>query len=192
MNEINNMSIEPVFLEGSLLYLRPLLSTDIRPEYLAWVNNPKLTSYSSRFRSWPTSEKDLISVVDNLRSRTHVMFAACCKETKKHFGNASIDSIDWINRNAELNLMIGLPEFRTVHYLDLVTTLSRYAFGTLNLNKLWQGTEIPGAPQMLERLGWKIEGIFRKHNYRNGEYVDVVQTGLLREEFQASQAASRA
>ena len=46
-----------VFLEGKKVFLRPLLRRDIREEYLSWLNNPNLTQYSCRFRTWPTNEK---------------------------------------------------------------------------------------------------------------------------------------
>jgi RimJ/RimL family protein N-acetyltransferase len=35
-----------------------------------------------------------------------------------------------------------------------------------------------------QRLGFKIEGTFRKHVLVEGEFKDVTQMGLLREEFQ--------
>ncbi len=171
------------FLEGKITYLRPLLKEDIRPEYLSWLNNPDLTIYSDHFRRWPTTEKDLDNFFENVKSPNHIVFAACCKTTGKHFGNFSIDKIDWVNRNATLNGMIGIPEYRVMHYFEVLKILMKYAFNKLNLNRLYGGTEIPGLPELHERLGWKVEGVFRNHHYRNGEYVDVIQMGLLKEDF---------
>lgn len=171
--------VEPVFMHGKTMYLRPLLRRDIRPEYLAWLNNPEMTVYSS-LRNWPTSEKDLDDFFANLRGPNHVVFAGCCAKTHVHFGNFSLSHIDWVNRRAEAALMIGLPQFRTTHYVEGIQLLARYAFQILNLNKLIGGSEIPSVPPLLERLGWKREGLLRQHNYRAGAYVDVVQMALLR------------
>ena len=181
-SNINNTN-PCIFLEGKITYLRPLLKSDIRPEYLAWLNNPDLTKYSAHFRTWPTTEKDLEDFYSNLKGDNHVVFAACCNKTGIHFGNASIDAIDWINRNAHFNIMIGIPDFRIVHYLDVMKVLTDYAFNTLNLNKLCGGSEIPGILELHERMGWKKEGVLRKHHFREGKYVDVVQVAILREEF---------
>lgn len=176
VNNMNNVNIShpyPIFLEGEKIYFRPFLKTDIKEEYLAWLNNPKLTLYSSTFRTWPTTEHDLAIFYNDLKSIDHVIFAVCIKENHKHIGNASIDNIDWINRRADHNMMIGDPKYRTVSYLDILQLLMKYAFQTLNLNKLCGGTEIPGITELQQRIGWKKEGILLKHNYRNGEYVDV-------------------
>ena len=57
------------FREGKITYLRPLLKSDLRLEYLAWLNDPNLNKYSSHFRSWPTLEKDLEDFyINNLKN----------------------------------------------------------------------------------------------------------------------------
>jgi RimJ/RimL family protein N-acetyltransferase len=172
-----------VFLEGKITYLRPLLKSDIRPQYLSWLNNPKLTIYSSHFRSWPTTENDLELFFSNLKKINSIVFALCCKETGVHFGNASIDEIDWINRNAHFNIMIGIEKYRVLHYLDVMDVLTKYTFNTLNLNKLCGGTEIPQLPSLHERMGWKIEGVFKDHNFRDGNYVDVVRVAIFKDDY---------
>jgi RimJ/RimL family protein N-acetyltransferase len=173
----------PVFIEGKKIYLRPLLKSDIRPDYLAWLNNPELTKYSSHFRTWPTTEKDLEDFYGNLKSANHIVLAGCDKTTHTHFGNFSLDNIDWINRNAHFNAFIGIPEYRVIHYLEVLKLIMEYAFKTLNLNKLTGGTEIPGLPELHERLGWKTEGKLREQLFRDGEYVDVTLVGILRHDF---------
>jgi len=178
-----------LFIEGKLTFLRPLLRQDLRPAYLNWLNNPALTTYSAHFRSWPTTEAELEDFFAHLKGPNHVVLAACCKETGVHFGNFSLDGIDWVNRRAESNGMIGLPQFRAAHYLDVMHTLAQYAFRNLNLRRLHLGTEIPSVPPLLERLGWKREGTLRGHNFRFQEYVDVFLLGLLREDHEAQSQA---
>lgn len=182
MNE-NNTIDDCYFLKGKISYLRPLLKKDIIPEYLAWLNNPDLVKYSSHFRTWPTTEMDLDSFLDKTKSENHIVFAACDIKNNIHFGNVSLDKIDWVNRNAHFNAMIGRPEYRTLHYIDILKIIMEYAFNTLNLNKLSGGTEIPGLPEWHERLGWTIEGKLRKQMFRNGKYVDITLVGVLREDY---------
>jgi len=183
----NSQSTESCyFLEGKITYLRPLLKSDLRREYLAWLNNPNLTTYSSHFRTWPTSEKDLEYFYENLKNSNSVVFALCCKKTGIHFGNASLDQIDWINRNAHFNAMIGMLKYRGVHFLDVMNVMTNYAFNTLNLNKLTGGSEIPNLNILHERMGWKVEGVFKNHNFFNGKYIDVVRFAIFREDYNKS------
>jgi RimJ/RimL family protein N-acetyltransferase len=171
------------FREGKITYLRPLLKRDLCPEYLAWLNNPDLNKYSSHFRTWPTTEKDLDDFYANTKSNHHIVFATCCNKTGKHFGNCSLDDIDWVNRNAHFNINIGIKEYRTIHFLDIFNIIAEFSFNTLNLNKLCGGAEIPGILELHERLGWKKEGVLRKHFYREGKYVDLVLFAIFKEDF---------
>ena len=107
----------------------------------------------------------------------------CCKKTGKHFGNTSLDNIDWVNRHAHHNVNIGIREFRVLHYIDVFNIILDYAFNTLNLNKISGGAEIPGVMKFQKRLGFKQEGVLRQHVYRDGKYEDVVLFSILKEEF---------
>ena len=173
------------FREGRITILRPLLQRDLTDEYLGWLNNPYLNKYSSHFRVWPTTEVDQEEFYSNTKSKTHVAFAICCKKTGRHVGNCSLDGIDWVNRNAHFNVNIGVKEYRSIHFLDVLNVMADYAFNTLNLHKLSGGAEIPGILELHERLGWKKEGVLRKHLFREGEYVDLVLFSLLHEDFLA-------
>jgi len=171
------------FREGKITYLRPLLKEDFRFEYLAWLNNPDLNKYSDHFRTWPTGEKDQEDFYLNLKSDNHVVFAICCKKTGKHFGNCSLDNIDWVNRNAHFNINIGIKKYRSLHFLDVLNIIAEYAFNTLNLNKITGGAEIPGIVELHERMGWKKEGVLKKQVFREGEYHDIVLFSHFRDDY---------
>lgn len=182
-NIFSNSEKKLYFRQGKITYLRPLLKNDICIEYLSWLNNPELNKYSSHFRTWPTTEKDIDEFYDDTKSNNHIVFATCCKKTGEHFGNCSIDNIDWINRNAHFNINIGLKKYRTIHFLDILNVIAEYSFNTLNLNKLCGGAEIPGILELHKRMGWKLEGVLRKHFFREGKYVDLTLFSILKEDF---------
>ncbi|MBI4389226.1 MAG: hypothetical protein HY580_03520, partial [Nitrospinae bacterium] len=48
------MKKQIVFIEGKKVYLRPVLESDDKKEYLRWLNNYKINRYSNRL-SWPTT-----------------------------------------------------------------------------------------------------------------------------------------
>ena len=172
------------FREGKITYLRPLLKTDLRLEYLSWLNNPQLNEYSAHFRSWPTTERDIENFYNNeQKDNNNVVLAACCKKTGKHFGNYSLNNIDWISRTAAQNTNIGIKEYRSIHYFDSLNIILDYAFNTLNLNKITGGSETPGTMNIMKRFGYKQEGVLKEQFYRDGEYRDIVIFGLLKEDY---------
>lgn len=184
MDKLYNKETEKLyFREGKITYIRPLMEEDLRLEYLAWLNDPLLNKYSARFRTWPTSQNDINSFFQNTKSNNHLVFALCCKKTGKHFGNCSVDNIDWVSRHAHYNVNIGIEKYRVLHYIDSFQVMLEYAFNTLNLNKISGGAEIPDIMNFQKRLGFEQEGVLRQHVYRDGEYQDVVIFSILKEEF---------
>tara|TARA_B100001059_G_C17795535_1_gene562823 strand:+ start:98 stop:691 length:594 start_codon:yes stop_codon:yes gene_type:complete len=185
MNEIfENEDKKLFFREGKITYLRPLLKTDIRPEYLAWLNNPELNINSAHFRAWPTNENDIDDFFNNgQKDNSNIVFAACCKKTGEHFGNLSLNNIDWISRTAAQNANVGIKKFRAIHYFDCVNTILDYAFNTLNLNKITGGAEDPRTIDFMKRFGYKEEGVLKQQVYRDGEFRDLYLIGGLKEDY---------
>lgn len=60
-----------------------------------------------------------------------------------------------------------------------------YAFEVLNLNKLccevFSFNDV--VVKIHQKYGSKIEGIFKKHVYKNGQFLDIVCMGILKEEW---------
>jgi RimJ/RimL family protein N-acetyltransferase len=180
LNEENKL----YFREGKITYLRPLLESDLKVEYLSWLNNPELNKYSDSFRTFPTFENDLKVFLSNYqKDSNNIVFAMCCKKTGTHFGNCSLNNIDWINRRAQFNINIGIAKYRALHFLDVLSIIAEYSFNTLNLNKITGGAENIDLLKLHERLGWNKEGVLANHIYRNGEYHDVVIFALLRKKY---------
>jgi len=183
-NFFSNEDDKLFFREGKITYLRPLLKEDIRPMYLKWLNNPELNQYSDHFRTWPTLEKDLEDFYsDSIKDPNNIVFATCCKKTGLHFGNHSLNDINWINRTAQHNVNIGIKKYRSIHYIDSLKTVLDYAFNTLNLNKITGGAEIPGTLDFMKRFGYKKEGVLKNHVYRDGEYHDVVIFAVFKNQY---------
>jgi UDP-4-amino-4,6-dideoxy-N-acetyl-beta-L-altrosamine N-acetyltransferase len=103
-------------------------------------------------------------------------------------GFAQLSRIDRKNRNAEWGVYIGDNKMRGKGIGSLaVIGLMRYAFEELMLQRIH--TKVLGnnlsAIKLYEKLGFKEEGRLRKDLLREGEYIDVVIMGLLKEEWDA-------
>ena len=103
-------------------------------------------------------------------------------------GFCHVAFIDRHNRRCKLGLTIGEPHARRIGYgKEAVGELVRHCFEDLGLNRV--AAEVydfnPAAVRLLERLGFRREGVLRQNVWK-GEFRDEWAYGLL-----ASEWASR-
>ena len=86
-----------------------------------------------------------------------------------------------------MSIFVGNSEYRGQSIGSRsIRLLADYAFNFLNLNRLWCKATA-GDEQIVhfyENLGFKTEGLLRRHEFIDGNYVDKTVFGLLRDEFQ--------
>ena len=103
-------------------------------------------------------------------------------------GVATLLDIDWKNRNAEHGIKLAKKAIRGKGIgKDAVMAIMRYAFDELGLERLngsWFADNV-ASKTMYMKCGWKEEGIRRKFVYKQGEYRDLVITGVLAEDYYA-------
>ena len=107
-------------------------------------------------------------------------------------GFVALYAIDWNHQTARLAIGIGEPSYRGKGYgADALQLILRYAFDELNLHRV--GAEVASyngrALHVLERGGFRREGVLREAVQRDGQRWDLVLLGILRREWaQASPA----
>lgn len=171
-------------LRGDEVYLRRLESGDLEHCH-SWINDPSIFTIMGVFG--PRSYAEQLSWFESLvGSRTNLVFALCRVEDDLHIGNVSLFDIDYISRNAGLTVFIAEEAHRGEGYgTEAVSLLCEYAFGYLNLHKVYCKTDNAVAGKLYESLGFKQEGVLRAQTYRDGAYMDKLLYGVLRSEFQA-------
>lgn len=100
-------------------------------------------------------------------------------------GMISLLDINYINRSAALHIMIGGAENRGKGIGTFaVRAMIHHAFQNLNLRRIELGVLETNAPaiRLYEKTGFVREGVKRKSNFKNGEYVSMIMMGLLKEE----------
>ena len=100
--------------------------------------------------------------------------------------------IDSVNHSAELHIMIGNKENRGKGIGTFaVSSIVNHAFNNLNLHRV--SLDVLdyniAAQNLYRKVGFKEEGRKRKAVFKNGEYVDVIVMGLLREEYKIINAS---
>jgi len=169
------------FLTGKNLYLRPLLANDVTEDYISWLNDPETSKYSMR-RFLPNNEFQARKYLST-RASNDVILAICTKDGK-HIGNIKFGPIDWINKTAEVSILLGdRSQWGKGYSREAIYLVTKHLFLTVGLNRIFAGTINPAFTACVRKLGWKEEGLFRKGFFFDGKFLDIVRLSILKEEF---------
>jgi len=166
--------------------LRGLRAEDADGPYLRWMNDPEVTRFlESRF--YPATPDGLRRFLASATADgKSVPFAIVTTDGDRHIGNIKIGGIDWIHRAADVGLLIGEKDCWGKGYgTSAIRLATQYAFDVLNLRRAFAGIYAPntGCIRAFEKAGYCREGVKRRHYFCEGEYVDGVMLGVLRDEF---------
>lgn len=174
------------FLTGSKIYLSPLTKEDITEEYIQWLNDKEVCAGNSH-ATFPNNYSKTLSYVESVsQSKKDLVFAVRWKKNNLHIGNASIQNIDYINRTAEMAIIIGNKKYWNKGVsTEILSLLIEYGFRTLNLHRITTGTPVTntGGIRISEKNGLKKEGILREVLFKNGKYTDVAIFSILEKEY---------
>lgn len=175
---------------GERVMLREFRPEDLVP-MRAWVNDPGITEFLSDIFLYPhtleSTESYLNAMMDQRPDSRGFVIADA--QTQLYIGQANLDSIDWKNRVGRIGIVIGSAEQLGQGYgTEAMNLLIRFAFREMNLNRL--ELEVfdfnERAIRSYMRCGFREEGRLRERQFKNGAYVDVIQMGLLRSEWEES------
>ncbi len=164
-----------VFLEGDVIYLRPLQERDIEGTYDKWLNDKEVCEGNAH-HTYPVTREDILKYIRYaLTNKTELILAIVDKKTHKHIGNVALQGITSIHRNAELSILIGEKEFWGKGCgKEACRLIVEHGFSALNLHRIWVGTDQTniGMQKLAESLGMQYEGRHRDAVFKNGGYRD--------------------
>jgi ribosomal-protein-alanine N-acetyltransferase len=174
------------FLQGKRIHLRPVMEKDLNDNYLQWLNDEQVCAFNSH-AIFPNTEQKMRSYFDSLKNQDrNLVLAIIDNYTEKHIGNVSLQNINWVSRNAEFAILLGDKEYWGKGYGEEAAVLIvEYGFNRLNLHRIYCGT-IEGNKGMVKlaaKLKMKEEGLRREAIYKNGQYRDIYEYGVLRTEY---------
>ena len=177
------------FLSGARVYLRNLERSDVEGNYGYWLNDPEVCRFNAHHR-FPYAKDDLADYIEGLRgAHDRLVLAIIDREGDQHVGNISLQSIDPLERSAEFAIVIGE---KTAWGKGLSKEAARlildHGFGALNLHRVYCGTSSENIPmqKLALAMGFSLEGRRREALYKNFGYLDILEYGLLRCEWQAA------
>lgn len=165
--------------------LRELERRDI-PEINKWHNDKELSKNLGGGYRFVNSDVDNTWYEHYLNTRSNSVRCAVIDEKDIIVGCVYLLNIDNINRCADLHIMIGNENNRGKGIGTFaVSSIIDHAFKNLNLRRLQ--LEVleynKSALSLYKKIGFVEEGRKRKAVYKNGEYVDELIMGLLRDEY---------
>jgi ribosomal-protein-alanine N-acetyltransferase len=174
------------FLSGKSVSLRPLYDKDIEGPYMAWFNDAEVCIGNSH-HVYPYSIKNARDYIEYAsHARDAIVLAIELKEKGGHIGNIALQNINWINRSADLSIILGdKTQWGKGYGFEASCLLVAHGFLGCNLNRIGCATFDGniGMKKLACALGMSEEGIRRQAVFKNGKYLDVVEFGLLKHEF---------
>lgn len=174
-----------IFLEAEPVYLRILNETDLTDRYLQWLNDEEVSRFNSH-AVFPNTPEKMRQFYDSINPQKQVVLAIIERTSDLHVGNVSLQAINWINRSAEFAILLGDKNFWGKGIGHAASQLIvKYGFERLNLHRIYCGTIAgnTGMEKLAQKLRMIEEGRRREAVYKNGTYHDVIEYGVLREEY---------
>ncbi|MFA4941306.1 MAG: GNAT family protein [Patescibacteria group bacterium] len=175
------------FIIGKKIYLRPIVKKDLNENYKNWFNDADVCMFNSHHR-FPNYNEDMLYYYKKvIKTRNNLILAIIDKKTDSHVGNISLQNINYIDKAAELAVIIGDKKFWGKGIgKEAGNLILKHGFNDLNLHRISCGTskENKGMQGLAGSLGFKREGVLREALYKNGRYNDIINYGLLKKEYE--------
>jgi [ribosomal protein S5]-alanine N-acetyltransferase len=129
------------------------------------------------------------ALLDDIRrhfaARTLFQWGVARSDDDAVIGTTTIFQIDHEHRRGVIGFAIRRGDWRRGYASDAVTALIRFAFAQLDLHRLEADPDPHNAASIavLEKQGFKREGLLRERYFLNGETQDAAYYGLLRREW---------
>jgi RimJ/RimL family protein N-acetyltransferase len=162
--------------------LRPFDAGQICERYLRWLSDPEVNAYSRRSGQAPITAADAERYLASLAAEEVVLGIHLAGEG--HVGNVKFGPVDRVNDRCDISILIGEKKVwgRGVGK-EAVYLVSRHLFEEVGLHRLDAGSGNPAFIAMVERLGWRREGVLRQRVRIGERLVDCVLLAQLRPEF---------
>ncbi|MCC3381432.1 GNAT family N-acetyltransferase [Paenibacillus farraposensis] len=179
---------------GERIVLREYRLEDI-PKIRKWVNDPEITHGLSDVFIYPHSQSNTESFVQMMIDGSSEIkgFIIAHKDTLDYIGQLDLFKINGVNRHAALGIVIGRESDLGKGYgREAIRLLQKFVFHSLNLHRL--ELEVYAFNERAYRCylacGFKEEGRLRERLFREDQYYDIIQLGILRSEYEAAEQAA--
>lgn len=180
------------FLSGASVYLRlPDIEKDIlQGVWNTWFNSLDNTKYLVH-GVFPISKSGEADLIRNEMGKVNSLLLCIVQRSgHEHIGVVSLKNIDFINRNAEIGIVMG-GHRNPGAALEAMALIMKHAFDRLNLSMLYAGQhqDLWKWVNALALIGFRIDGYRREAGVRNGKSYGIFLTSVLASDFYKLESA---
>ncbi|MFW9910419.1 MAG: GNAT family N-acetyltransferase [Candidatus Thorarchaeota archaeon] len=135
------------------------------------------------------SKSIIVSFILRYEKKNGMAWAIILKEDESFIGTCSYEKIDSHNLSGEIGYDLLKKYWGHGFMTEALSAIIDYGFESLGLNRIEAHTAAinQSSRNLLRRLGFFEEGIFRESSYFRGEFRDDCQYSLLRREWNKPQ-----
>lgn len=164
--------------------VRPLEMNDL-DEIMKWVNDPEVIGKFTNFKRPMTRKQEATYLEQIIASEKDQLFAVET-ESGDYLGNIGLHDINYNTRSGRLAIILGNKKYWGKGYAQsTVEGLLEHAFEKYHLHKVWAIVMEPNKKMqhILEKCGFKKEGLLRDEYFSQGKYHNMVRMSILEKEY---------
>lgn len=151
-----------------------------------WRNDKDIARNFGGIPLFTSSQNEKKWLEEKVFDKNNVSCAICLKKTKEFIGCIFLNEIDLHNRSGHVPVFIGEKKHWGKGYAtDARILMLKYAFIDRGLNRVWAKVleDNPGALKMHEKCGYRQEGVLRQSVFKDGNLINEIMLGVLKEDF---------
>jgi RimJ/RimL family protein N-acetyltransferase len=152
--------------------------------YVSWLNNPAIYKYLETGGNQTLATlKDYLMDVEK---KDILFWGIHLKDTDEHIGNIKIDPINRRHGLGEYGILMGEEsQWGKGYAKEASIRIINYCFEVQKLRKITLGvvSKNEAALKLYSSLHFQIEGVYKKHGFYEGEYLDVLRMALFNPNF---------
>jgi RimJ/RimL family protein N-acetyltransferase len=180
----------PYILHTQRLLLRPPEMSDV-PAMHHLANDPEIAANLSDLpHPYPReAAAAVVSAMQALSAQGEAYAFAVVPQSESLVGVVYL-ILDSANQRAELIYWIGQAFWGRGYATEAVQAVIAFAFNTLKLRRVHASAFAHNAAsvRVMQKCGLQYEGTLRQHLLKNGQFVDLLCYGILRDEFKSAPA----
>ncbi len=144
--------------------------------FFGFINEQEFLKEKERFESGAT-----------MYNKSFLYFLIMEKKSGKTIGSCGFHTWYLSHGRAEIGYAISYDEMKRKGFMtEAIRRVIEYGFDEMHLNRIdaFIGPFNEASIRLVERIGFKREGLLRQHYSKNGKSEDSLVFGLLRSEFQ--------
>ena len=177
-------------IEGKIIILRKFRKSDAH-DIVKNANHLEISKYTTV--PYPYTIEHALDYIKKsqicLRKGTGFYFGIVPKENDQIIGTVSLEKIDVVAKKAEVGYWLGKKYWKLGIADEALKLILKFGFNKLELIRIWARVMEPNKPsiKLLEKNGFKLEGILRRNFYKHEQWYDELRFALLKDDTKAIQ-----